>query len=110
MIAIFLHKGAAGMSLGISMAKTFPNNRKLIYGLLFMFSVFTPLGVSLGWALPKTDELMEIIFTSLAAGTFIYISCQEIIAEEFGNAKYRYWKLLFFLIGITMICLLLMLD
>jgi solute carrier family 39 (zinc transporter), member 1/2/3 len=24
-IAIFLHKGAAGMSLGISMGKTFPN-------------------------------------------------------------------------------------
>lgn len=50
MLAIFMHKGAAGMSLGISMAKTFPNNQKLILALMFMFSVFTPLGVVIGWA------------------------------------------------------------
>lgn len=110
MVAIILHKGAAGMSLGISMTKTFPSKTKLIAALLFMFSIFTPVGVMIGWSINNDDPLMEIIFTSLAAGTFLYIACQEIISEEFGNSQHRYWKLLFFLIGITMICLLFLLD
>jgi len=112
MIAIFLHKGAAGMSLGISMAKTFPDNPKLIYALLTLFAVFTPLGVVLGWALSSEAEndMMEIVFTCLAAGTFLYISCQEIISEEFGNSKNRYWKFLFYLLGIAMIGMLFLLD
>ena len=43
-----MHKGAAGMSLGISMAQVFPNRNNFIFALLFMFSVFTPLGVIIG--------------------------------------------------------------
>ena len=48
-IAIVLHKGAAGMSLGISMVQTFPGQDKFVLTLLFCFAMFTPLGVGLGW-------------------------------------------------------------
>jgi hypothetical protein len=46
-----MHKGAAGMSLGISMAKAFPNRNNFIFSLLFMFSLFTPIGVIIGMIL-----------------------------------------------------------
>lgn len=82
--AIFLHKGAAGMSLGISMQKTFPFQDNFVISLLFIFSLFTPVGVVLGWALQSGSEMTEIIFSSLAAGTFLYISCSEVIVEEFS--------------------------
>jgi len=48
-LAIFLHKGAAAMSLGISMTKTFPDNNKLVNIVIWSFAIFTPTGVGLGW-------------------------------------------------------------
>ena len=79
MIAILLHKGAAGVSLGISMFKTFPNDKMKIYILLLMFALFTPTGVAIGWVISKEggsdSPLTEIVFCSFAAGTFLYISC-----------------------------------
>jgi zinc transporter 1/2/3 len=50
-IAIVLHKGAAGMSLGISMGRTFPGQDKFVIQLLVCFALFTPVGVAFGWAL-----------------------------------------------------------
>jgi len=43
-----------------------------------------PLGVSLGWILSDSGELMTGIFTSISAGTFVYIACMEVIVEEFA--------------------------
>ena len=50
-IAIVLHKGAAGMSLGISMGKTLPGQDRFVTQLLVLFSLSTPVGVVLGWTL-----------------------------------------------------------
>jgi len=44
------------MSLGISMAKTFPDRRTFIYTLLFMFALFTPIGVGVGWIIADKGE------------------------------------------------------
>ena len=98
-IAICFHKFAASASLGISLVKSFPDDFKMIRWLLFMFAIATPIGVLLGMALAKTSEVVEIIFNSIAAGTFLYIACSEMIVEEFSIPGYRYWKLLAFLIG-----------
>lgn len=102
-IAIVLHKGAAGTSLGISLVKTFPNDFKLVRTLVLMFSIATPLGVILGMILADADDIYEIIFNSIAAGTFFYIACSEIIVEEFALEGYRFTKMIFFLLGATMI-------
>ena len=52
-LAIILHKGAAGMSLGISMFKTFPGDheKKFVMLMITMFALFTPIGVVLGMIL-----------------------------------------------------------
>ena len=103
-IAIWLHKGAAGMSLGISMARTFPNEKRFSVGMICLFGIFTPAGVGLGWILKDADsDMYELVFACLAAGSFLYIACSEVIVEEFSISSYRFVKLAFFLLGICMI-------
>ena len=102
-IAIAMHKGAAGMSLGISMAKAFPNRENFVMGLMFLFAIFTPIGITIGWAVADDSPMTEIVFACLAAGTFVYIACSEVIIEEFSMPNHKALKLVFFLIGITLI-------
>ena len=105
-----VHKGAAGSSLGISLVKTFPDNFKLCRWLVLTFSLATPLGVGIGMAVVNAGDIYDVIFSSLAAGSFVYIACTEVIVEEFSIPGNRYWKLLAFLIGAAIITLLWFLD
>ena len=109
-IAICIHKGAASSSLGISLVKTFPENFRLCRQLVFCFSCATPLGVVIGMLVANAGDIYEIIFSSVAAGSFVYIACSEVIVEEFSIPGNRYWKLLAFLLGATLITLLWFLD
>ena len=102
-LAIVMHKGAAGMSLGTSMAKAFPDRDNHVLFLLFLFAIFTPIGVLMGWAVGEGSPITEIIFNCLAAGTFIYIACSEVIIEEFSTPQNKWVKFLFYLIGIAFI-------
>ena len=110
MIAIVLHKYAEAMSLSISLQRAFKNDFKTLFWLLFIFAFATPLGVALGLILSNSGEIITIIFTSLAGGTFLYISCSELITEEFSLPGGRWLKLLAFLMGALIITLLWFLD
>lgn len=105
-----MHKGAAGSSLGISLVKTFPNNFRLCRQLVTIFAFATPLGVLIGIAVSGAGDIYDIIFSSIAAGSFVYIACTEVIVEEFSIPGNRYWKLLAFLFGATIITCLWFLD
>lgn len=109
-IAICIHKGAAASSLGISLVKTFPNDFKLCRQLVLLFAIATPLGVGIGMAVANAGDIYEVIFSSIAAGSFVYIACSEVVVEEFSIPGNRYWKLLAFLFGATIITLLWFLD
>ena len=109
-IAILVHKGAAGSSLGISLVKTFPDNFRLCRQLVTLFACATPLGVALGMAVANAGDIYEVIFSSIAAGSFVYIAASEVIPEEFSIPGNRYWKLLAFLFGATIITCLWFLD
>ena len=102
-IAIVMHKGAAGMALGTSMVKAFPDSDNHVLLLLFLFALFTPIGVLIGWAVSESSPLVEIIFNCFAGGTFIYIACSEVIIEEFNDPKNKQLKFLFYIIGICFI-------
>jgi zinc transporter ZupT len=73
-IAIILHKWAAAISLGISMSRNFENNKLTKWILLIIFSLATPLGVCIGMAISGSSDMAEIVFSSLAGGTFVYIA------------------------------------
>ena len=109
-IAICIHKGAAGTSLGISLVKTFPDNFRLCRQMILIFALATPVGVGIGMAVVNAGDIYNVVFSSLAAGSFLYIACSEVIIEEFSIPGNRYWKLLAFFLGATTITLLWFLD
>jgi zinc transporter ZupT len=102
LLAIAVHKGAASSALGISLVKTFPDDFTLCRWLVFTFSLSTPIGIITGMIL-SGGSVMDVIFNSLAAGSFVYIACSEVIVEEFTIPGNRWWKLLAYLIGIMII-------
>jgi zinc transporter 1/2/3 len=92
MFALMIHKTAASMSLGISISKNFTDedrNKGIV--LLFSFALATPIGIAVGLLLADTNEMIEIIFSSFAAGTFIYIAASEVIVEEFSIPGRKKW-------------------
>ena len=94
-----LHKWAASLSLGISFVKSGVNKKQFII-MILIFSLISPLGICMGMILTKfSSDILEGIFLSITVGTFIYIACSEIIIDEFSEAKYKYLKFLFFLLG-----------
>lgn len=109
MVSILVHKFAEAMSISIAMQKSGFEFRKLFYFLL-LFSFATPLGTLMGILLNDASKLVNIIFTSLAGGSFIYVSCSELIVEEFSLPGNRWWKLLAFMLGAIFIGLLLLLE
>jgi zinc transporter ZupT len=110
MIAIGLHKYAEAMSLSIALQKSFKGQYTTLFWLMFIFAFATPLGIALGLILSNTGEMVTIVFTSLAGGTFLYISCSELITEEFSLPGGRFMKLLAFLFGALVITMLWFLD
>lgn len=91
------------MSLGTSMAKAFPDRDNHVIFLLFLFAIFTPIGVLVGWAADNDSPLTECIFNCFAAGTFIYIACSEVIIEEFSIPRNKWIKFLVYIIGVALI-------
>lgn len=102
-LAISLHKWAAAMSLGFSMSKSFKGQNLLVFILLTIFSIATPLGIAIGMLASDSSVLTEVILSSLAGGTFLYIACSEVIVEEFSNPKHKYLKMGMFLVGAALI-------
>lgn len=105
-LGLLFHKTPASMSLGISLSKSFKGDkdRKKAYRLLFMFALATPIGIAIGMMLQNANELVEVVFSSFAGGTFIYIAASEVIVEEFSILGHKKWaKMLAFLLGATII-------
>ena len=102
-LAIGIHKGAAASALGISLVKNFPNDFGLVRKLLFVFSMATPIGIIIGILASSAGVIVDVIFSSLAAGTFVYIGCTEIIVQEFSIPGDRVLKLAFFKLGALII-------
>lgn len=109
-IAIIAHKGGAAFALGISMVRGGILNRRHIKVIL-LFSIMTPLGIFLGSALNRTfgsstGQILEGVFDSLAAGTFIYIAVLDIIEEEFSIPGNEFLKFFSIIAGLSLIALL----
>lgn len=74
-LAIMGHKWAASYSLAVQIRK---NNigKRLSWGLFLIFAFMTPLGIFLGNLISTglaNNNIIVPIFTSMAAGTFLYI-------------------------------------
>ncbi|CDW89019.1 zip zinc transporter family protein [Stylonychia lemnae] len=102
MLSILIHKFAEAMSVSIALQKSFSEFRQLLK-FIILFAIATPLGTSLGLILNNAPKLVNIIFVSLAGGTFVYVACSELIIEEFTMPGNRWFKLLAFILGAVLI-------
>lgn len=113
MMGLMIHKAPEAMSLGISLSKNFKKEeeKKNAIRLLVAFALASPIGVSLGMILQNSNAIVEIIFSSFAGGTFIYIAASEVIVEEFSIVGHNRWaKMITFLLGAIIITLMWLLE
>lgn len=109
MLSILIHKFAEAMSISIALQKSFTEFTHLLK-FIILFAFATPVGTAIGLLLNEAPEIVNIIFVSLAGGTFIYVSCSELTVEEFSMPGNRWFKLLAFILGAVLIACLLFLD
>eukprot|EP01083_Nonionella_stella_P167845 565083_1 len=82
-IAILAHKYLAAFALGCPFFQSgVPLKQHIMIAVIF--SIITPSGIGIGWALSdEFDSWVSDIFVSIAAGTFIYVALIEILVPEF---------------------------
>ncbi len=83
---------------------------KQVFKFLSIFASATPLGTVIGILLSGMSDIINIVFMSIAGGSFIYVSCSELIVEEFSLPGNRWLKLLAFLLGAALIGVLLTIE
>jgi len=109
-VAIIAHKGGAAFALGISMVRGGVIKRRHIKVIL-LFSIMTPIGIFVGSGLSRafgssTGQVLEGVFDSLAAGTFIYVAVLDIIEEEFSIPGNEFLKFISIILGLGLMALL----
>lgn len=101
--AIFIHKWAEAVSLGVAFWKAWAHKRCFCILLTFIFSCDTPFGVLIGMLVSSSNTMTEIVFNSYVAGVFIYIACSEIIIQEFDGHKLCHLKMFLFMCGAVLV-------
>ena len=89
MIALAIHQGLEGLSVGSVLGMTnFSRVKKII--MLLMYCVTTPIGIAVGIALSAsydpasiTSRAVQGAFNGVSGGMLLYISLLQLIAEEF---------------------------
>jgi zinc transporter ZupT len=57
----------------------------------------------MGMFFSNAGEAVDVVMSSLAGGTFIYIGCTEIIVNEFSSGGYKVHKFVAYLLGAALI-------
>lgn len=105
LIAILAHKWAESFSLAVVINKT-PLTKTMRFVYFFIFAFMTPLGILAGTTLESFFggyDVLEAIFNSMAAGTFIYIGTlhglkRSVMVERCCNLKEFLWVIIGFLL------------
>lgn len=101
-LAMLFHKWSEAFTVGVSFVRSkVPEKRAIL--MIFVFSIFTPLGILIGLLIPSTDTTLVGVCFALSAGSFLYIASAEIILDEFAMPTYRYTKFLFYMLGIAFV-------
>lgn len=92
LISLFMHKWIEAFALGTGVAKAAFSSAHNFW-LIFLYSILTPLGALLGMILFAisndfdghlfSNEMISQILDGLALGSFLFVSCIEMIPAEF---------------------------
>lgn len=95
-LAVISHKAVMAFSLGLNIAQSNVSRMKFTSSII-MFSISSPIGVVIGMAvadLPHSlpQDICNAILQGVACGTFLYITCFEILPNEMNLPYKRMWK------------------
>jgi zinc transporter ZupT len=95
--SILLNKCIVGFTMGLSLKKADLDLKSFIR-FVFLFALFPPLGIVLGYFFTE-NLLVQAIFLAISSGAFIYVSSSVVVIEEFAITNYRWSKYFLFLLG-----------
>ncbi|KAF4083014.1 hypothetical protein AMELA_G00135180 [Ameiurus melas] len=112
-IAILIHKSIIVFSLSIKLIQSAIRPMWLTIYIL-VFSVMSPLGIAIGIGVSEAQlqmgALVQAVLEGLAAGTFVYITFLEILPHELNSPGRQLLKVLFILIGFSLMAFLCFMD
>ena len=99
--------GVMAFSLGLTLAQAKLTKKQFVMSVL-VFSLASPLGMAIGIFLSDLDRTLGVDFANailqtIAGGTFLYITFFEVLPHEFNQPKNRMLKVLFVLLGFSVI-------
>ncbi|KAF3686658.1 Zinc transporter ZIP1 Solute carrier family 39 member 1 Zrt- and Irt-like protein 1 [Channa argus] len=112
-IAILVHKSIIVFSLSVKLVQSAV--RPLwVAAYISVFAMMSPIGIAIGISVMeaqlKAGVLIQSILEGLAAGTFVYITFLEILPHELNSPGKQLLKVLFILLGFTVMAALTFLD
>ncbi|XP_018539064.1 zinc transporter ZIP1 [Lates calcarifer] len=103
-IAILVHKSIIVFSLSVKLVQSAV--RPLwVAAYIGVFAIMSPLGIAIGISVMEAQleagALIQAILEGLAAGTFVYITFLEILPHELNSPGKQLLKVLFILLGFS---------
>ncbi|XP_044139374.1 zinc transporter ZIP3 [Bufo gargarizans] len=105
-IGVVIHETLVAVALGVSMAKVnilFRDAAKMA----ILVSIMIPIGIAIGMAIQSAQNLASSITSALlqgiAGGTFLFVTFFEILAKELEDKHDRLLKVLFLVLGYTVL-------
>jgi len=103
-VGILIHNIPAAFSLGIKLKDSTRFSKCFLMG---SFALSSPVGIAIGIGLSHAEyPIIQAIFLSISAGTFIYIGCSEILPEQFHNKNDSGLKFAGFMAGFVPLAIL----
>lgn len=103
-IAILVHKSIIVFSLSVKLVQS-AVRPFWVLAYIVVFSVMSPLGIGVGISVMaaqlESSALIQAVLEGLAAGTFIYITFLEILPHELNSPERPLLKVLFILLGFS---------
>ncbi|KAK0394092.1 hypothetical protein QR680_000561 [Steinernema hermaphroditum] len=103
-ISLMIHKGVEAFSVGLQISRSNAQRFRIVLVTVTIYALMTPVGSMIGVIIQNLDisdvpkEASIVILEGMAAGTFIYVTFFEVLAQERAN-DYSNLKQLYAIIG-----------
>uniref|UniRef100_A0AC35TPI0 Zinc/iron permease n=1 Tax=Rhabditophanes sp. KR3021 TaxID=114890 RepID=A0AC35TPI0_9BILA len=110
-VSLAIHKSVEAFSVGLQVAKSNSKRRNFVIVTVLLYALATPIGCIIGVILKHADfneiakDGLIFVLESLAAGTFLYVTFFEILAQEKANEFSNLVQLIAIFSGFMMIAL-----
>ena len=108
LISLFTHKWLEAFALGVNVMNA-AFSPFYAFCLIFFYAALTPLGIILGIVFEQIAfngpyaEMVSVCLNGLAVGSFLFVSCIEIIPPEFHKkTRHTVWKFFVVCLGFVL--------